>query len=201
MPQLERQPSFSFCQSGSSQILAAYLHKSAIAGVDAGEPPPMVRRYHRQAVSVRAERNSAGVECVQPNASDARAGGDNDRGSDERSHFHPSTTECRPVTPGCKLRPECSSDPHDVEAVADSCQTDVLCREADTRAPKTLLARFNDFESLFDRGEIPTCAPPADDPEPSLDWIERYTEAEWKYLEHVVTPERASAEHAGRVHE
>jgi len=200
MPEFERQASFPLCQSGMPEILSADPHKRAVAGIDAGEPSPMVRGYHGQAVSIRAERNDADIECIQPNASDARTGGDSDRGPDECSHFHPSTAERRAVTPGCKLRPQCSPDSHNIEAVADPSQTDVVCREADTCALEELLARFNDFESLFDRGEIPAGALSADDPETSLGWIEGYTDAEWKYLEHLVTSERTSAEHTSRVH-
>jgi len=182
MPQFERQPSFSFCQSAITEILSAHAHKRAIAGIDAGDPSPMVRGYHGQAVSIHAERNGAGVERVQPNAADGRAGGDNDRGSDERRHLHPSTAQHRPITPGCKLRPKCWPDSYQVEAPLETGQTDVVCREADTRAPKSVLARFDDFESLFDRGKIPARAPLTDDPETAFHWIEGHTLAEWKLL-------------------
>src|ERR1700760_3876611 len=108
-----------------TEILASDLHKSAATDVDECEPSPMMGRYHSQAVSIGADCNNAGVECVQPNTTNPRAGSDSDRRRDQRRHFSSTATECRTIAPRCKLGPQRSPNSHDLETVSNSRQTNV----------------------------------------------------------------------------
>src|SRR5262245_34154056 len=149
-----------------------------------------LREHPTEAAHAGARRYSAGHYA---------ADGGEPRTGDQ--HLSPTaTTELVAVPPRGEFGSEWFSDAHELSAVTQLGEPDVVRGRAQTRIPIETLRLFDRLPALLERREVPPLALRTHDPQPPLRRVVRQPPSDGKRVEGLVLAERAAAEEASRVH-
>src|SRR5262245_54974024 len=130
---------------------------------DAGAQTPLLIRSVADTYEIpdapRAAGDDAGDRSEHDEARrrrDARAG--------PKQVLAPALSELVAVTPRGHLWPERRPDAHELEAIADSCEPNVVGRHAQPSSAEHALALFDRLPTLLERRQVPPLTGPADGP-------------------------------------
>jgi hypothetical protein len=107
-----------------------------------------------------------------------------------------SSPELIPVTPRSELGSLRLANPDQLEAFVQTCQPDLISRDAKLRPSVRPLAFLDRLPALFDRRKVPTRAFPAHNPQPSLRGVERESAPDREMLDGFVRAELGMTEKA-----
>jgi hypothetical protein len=114
--------------------------------------------------------------------------------------FSATAPELISVTPGRELGPLRLANPHQLETLGDSGQSDLIGRNAKPGRKIRPLTLLDGLPTLFDGRQIPTFTLSAHHPQSPLCSIECESPADRKMLDRLVCSEAGVAEQASRIH-